>query len=277
MDGVSRGKPFLAKLDPSGTVLYSTFQPVAPSEWSSPNAFAVDATGNVYLAGAEPAQAVAPANSDIYRDIPNLRVVKIAPESTGTENRFFLYQPFSPVDGTTSGVDLVVGRTGDATGPAAAAYATSDGTAIAGEDYVAAAGMLSFTSGEVVKTLRVGLIPVPADVVKGDFTFDVTVTPGEPGVNRTTVDICNPKAPPPIPVPIVTTPGTHWTATSDTPWVRVLPPSGTGSGTAAIVVDPTFVLSGVYQTQITWTAQDGGGPVGSGYTTTVTTTVGSYP
>ncbi len=53
---------------------------------------------------------------------------------------------------------IVVRRTGPATIPASVDYETRDDTAVAGEDYVAASGTLSFEAGEVEKSFDVTLI-----------------------------------------------------------------------------------------------------------------------
>ena len=66
-------------------------------------------------------------------------------------------------NGEASGpFELTVRRTGDATGASTISYATSDGTALAGQDYTATSGTLSFAAGEAAKTFQV---PVTNDVV----------------------------------------------------------------------------------------------------------------
>jgi Calx-beta domain len=53
-------------------------------------------------------------------------------------------------------------------------YATSDGTATAGSDYVASSGSVSFAPGQTQKTV---LITVTGDdATEGDETFDVTLS-----------------------------------------------------------------------------------------------------
>ncbi len=61
-----------------------------------------------------------------------------------------------------------------AAGPVTVAYATADGTATAGSDYVAASGTLTFGAGETAKTIQV---TVNGDtVVEGNEAFTVRLT-----------------------------------------------------------------------------------------------------
>ena len=57
-----------------------------------------------------------------------------------------------------SHIDLPVNRSGGAIGTAQVRFATLDGTAIAGEDYVASAGALTFLNGEKQKVIRIQLL-----------------------------------------------------------------------------------------------------------------------
>lgn len=59
----------------------------------------------------------------------------------------------SVAEGATATV--TVSRTGDVTGPATVAYATSNGTATAGADYTAASGTLTFAANQSSKTFSV--------------------------------------------------------------------------------------------------------------------------
>jgi hypothetical protein len=239
-------------------------------------AFWVDAAGNAYIAGTEASQDLEFGYANY---VPQSRLVKIAPASTGTANKFFVYEPVFHASGTASSVDVLVGRTGDLTGPATVAYTASGGTALPGEDYVAASGTVTFGPGEEVKAARISLIASPPDVVKGDFTFNVSVVPAVPGSGTATVDICYPKLPPaPIQLPIVTTPDVRWTAQSNVPWASVVPPLGSGSGAPYVYLDPNQIpLPGTYVIHIAWTDQSGGGATGSGYGTDITLVIEDYP
>jgi hypothetical protein len=74
---------------------------------------------------------------------------------------------------------ITVNRQGGSTGTLSVNYATSDGTATAGQDYTAIAGTLTFADGETTKTL---IIPVINDSIS-EPTEDVSLTlsraPGE--------------------------------------------------------------------------------------------------
>ena len=59
---------------------------------------------------------------------------------------------------------LTVTLSAPATGPVTVAYATADGTALAGSDYTASSGTLSFAAGETSKTIQV--------VVRGDAAVE---------------------------------------------------------------------------------------------------------
>ncbi|MFG1464289.1 Calx-beta domain-containing protein [Xanthobacter sp. DSM 24535] len=61
-----------------------------------------------------------------------------------------------------------------ATGPVSVQYATGNGTALAGSDYVAGAGTLSFAAGETSKTVHVDI--VGDTMVEGNETFSVTLS-----------------------------------------------------------------------------------------------------
>ena len=69
---------------------------------------------------------------------------------------------------------ITVLRTNGFTGPVGVSYFTSDGTAIAGVDYVSTNGVLSFSDGETNKTIVVGIINNALPV--GDVVFRVTIT-----------------------------------------------------------------------------------------------------
>jgi Ca2+-binding RTX toxin-like protein len=62
------------------------------------------------------------------------------------------------VDEKAGWADLIVRLDAAAAGTVSAAYATLDGTAVAGSDYAAENGVLTFAPGEVVKTVRVVLL-----------------------------------------------------------------------------------------------------------------------
>ena len=71
-------------------------------------------------------------------------------------------------------VTLTVARTGPASAAGSVAYATADGTAVAGTDYTAASGILSFAAGQTSATFAVPILNNA--VFAGDRTFAVNLT-----------------------------------------------------------------------------------------------------
>ncbi|MFP5299275.1 MAG: Calx-beta domain-containing protein, partial [Actinomycetota bacterium] len=72
-----------------------------------------------------------------------------------------------------SSVDLWVIRAGSDSAPASVGYSTSDGTAVAGEDYASRSGTLSFGAGERAKRISVGIIDDGS--ASGEVSFDLTL------------------------------------------------------------------------------------------------------
>jgi len=69
---------------------------------------------------------------------------------------------------------ITVTRIGDITGAGSVDYATSNGTAVAPQDYTAVAGTLNFTAGETFQTIP---IPIVNDnITEGVETFNVTLS-----------------------------------------------------------------------------------------------------
>jgi len=86
------------------------------------------------------------------------------------------------VSETTTSLLLTVERTGSATGAATVAYATQDVTAIAGLDYTAQSGTLSFAVGMTSATIS---IPITNDATyEGDENFVVTLSNAVGAVRR---------------------------------------------------------------------------------------------
>ncbi len=70
-------------------------------------------------------------------------------------------------------IALTVVRDNPNTGPVTVSFASTNGTAIAGVDYIATNGILSFADGEAAKTI---MVPIIDDlIVTGDRTFTVTL------------------------------------------------------------------------------------------------------
>ncbi|MBK6471265.1 MAG: hypothetical protein IPF94_11190 [Betaproteobacteria bacterium] len=62
------------------------------------------------------------------------------------------------VDEAAGSASFFVSLSRPAAGPVSVSYATADDTAVAGQDYLAAAGLLNFAAGERVKTVTVGIV-----------------------------------------------------------------------------------------------------------------------
>lgn len=78
------------------------------------------------------------------------------------------------VEEGTATASITVQRSGNSASAASVDFSTSDGTAVAGEDYRATSDTLNFAAGEITQTLT---IPILNDVfVEGDETFSVTLS-----------------------------------------------------------------------------------------------------
>src|SRR5581483_592339 len=71
-------------------------------------------------------------------------------------------------------INVTVSRGGDTTGASSVAYATSNGTAKEGKDYVAAVGAVSFAAGETSKTFPV--LVIDNAFVDGTRTINLTLS-----------------------------------------------------------------------------------------------------
>ena len=85
-----------------------------------------------------------------------------------------------PVEANAGTVLVTVTREGDIRQPLSVNYATADGTAIAGQNYTAASGVLNFNAGESSKTIPITILPPPAfgpDTVPWEsLIFSVTLS-----------------------------------------------------------------------------------------------------
>src|SRR5438128_7835401 len=71
------------------------------------------------------------------------------------------------------GIDISVFRAGNTNVAVAVDYSTTNGIAVAGEDYVPQTGTLTFAAGETNKTLRVSILD--DGLVEGDEWFSVVL------------------------------------------------------------------------------------------------------
>jgi hypothetical protein len=68
---------------------------------------------------------------------------------------------------------LTVQRTGGSVGNLSVDYSTTDGTAVAGQDYTAASGTLNFTAGETSKTIQLTILDDATTEPAENFTIDL--------------------------------------------------------------------------------------------------------
>jgi uncharacterized delta-60 repeat protein len=91
-----------------------------------------------------------------------------------------------PIAGYGNTAILTVNRTGGATGTVTVDYATSDGTASAGADYIATTGTLTFLDGETSKTISIPILD-DGTLEGGSETFSVTLSNPTGGATLGTV------------------------------------------------------------------------------------------
>jgi hypothetical protein len=92
----------------------------------------------------------------VLRDVCTL----YANDSQGAPQVEFAGNEF-PVGSDSGTVSITVTRLGDASQPLTVNYATMDGTAVAGTNYVATSGALQFAANERTKTIPVTILPPP--------------------------------------------------------------------------------------------------------------------
>lgn len=85
----------------------------------------------------------------------------------------------------TSNLSFTVTLSKSSSSPVTVSYATADGTAVAGQDYAATAGTITFSAGQTSKTVKVAVIG--DTVVEPDETFTVTLSnPSGATISRAT-------------------------------------------------------------------------------------------
>ncbi len=104
-------------------------------------------------------------------EVGDLRAIG-AIQDDDSESRLFVANAWAfEGDGSLSFAVTLGPQSGD---PATVDYATADGTAIAGQDYAAATGTLTFAPGETRKTITVALLDDPA--TEASETFSVSLS-----------------------------------------------------------------------------------------------------
>ncbi len=100
--------------------------------------------------------------------IPSVATVTITDDDVGVG----FASPIFVTTETSGAVTIALSRIGT-NGITSVSYATTNGTALAGTNYLAASGTLTFTNGEFLKTFNVGVLHDPR--VTGDTSFGITL------------------------------------------------------------------------------------------------------
>lgn len=97
--------------------------------------------------------------------------------SAATEPAITLTAPGSirePMPGQTATAVFTVTLDSSSTNTITVAYSTADGSALAGADYTAASGILTFAPGQTSQTINVQILSDPASTVNTAFTVNLT-------------------------------------------------------------------------------------------------------
>lgn len=137
--------------------------------------FTVPITSDNLVEGDETFGVVLSNPSSGVQLLTSLATVTIIDDDTGftlSTNAYF-------VDEGATNLMVTVYRTNATTGPASVSLTSTNGSAIAGQDFTAVGGSLNFTNGEAVKVV---LIPIVNDLlVEGDEDFQLTLSGPSPG------------------------------------------------------------------------------------------------
>lgn len=101
----------------------------------------------------------------------------VAAQTTLAANSFAGSESVGP-DGNAGNAGIVVSRVGNISGAATVDFNTSNGTAIAVEDYVPVTGTLSFAPGEIFKTVTVPFVNDETTEPLESFTFNLSNATG---------------------------------------------------------------------------------------------------
>jgi hypothetical protein len=106
----------------------------------------------------------------------------VTPAPTGCQSNCSSTTPFFSVNNVTaaegSAAAFTVTRTGSATGSYSVNYATANGTAIAGSDYAAKSGTLTFATGDATKTVSVTTLSDAVSESSETFTLNLSSPTG---------------------------------------------------------------------------------------------------
>jgi Calx-beta domain len=123
-----------------------------------------------------------PTGTDVTIGNPGSVVVSISGGATVEAGSVELSTDNYSITQTSGAMLVTVNRTGGAAGAVSVAYATTNGTAVAGTDYTAASGVLEWADGDASsKTFSVTLSA--AQAFSGTKTFSVTLSDPRSGVS----------------------------------------------------------------------------------------------
>ena len=154
----------------NGTLLFTNGQSTITFLVPIINDTLVEGNESVWMTLSNPTAEAPSSTASLGRSAAELRIVD-DDFSPGTLN--FVLSSYS-VDEAATNVTLTVVRTNGTTGLITVHYNTVDGTALAGLDYAATSGDLTFGDGENIKTF---VIPITLDVISElSETFDVILS-----------------------------------------------------------------------------------------------------
>ena len=105
---------------------------------------------------------------------PAMATVSVSGSSTTSSESVALSGSAYSVTQSAGSVTIPVNRSGGTTGAVTVAYATSNGTAVAGQNYTAQSGTLSWAAGDAsAKSITV---PISSTVISGTLTFAVALS-----------------------------------------------------------------------------------------------------
>ncbi len=157
----------------------------ANSNLNLPSGLAFDLNGNLYVANSNSATIEkfdSGGNGTLFASsglsFPVFIAVReISPTAVFVQLSSTTYS----VNENAGSVPIIITRSGDSSGSSTVHYATSDGTAMAGQDYAAKSDDLTFGPGEVTKTINVTILD---DNVNGpNETFNFTLGSPSAGTN----------------------------------------------------------------------------------------------
>lgn len=138
---------------------------------SAPKSFNVPILDDTLIEGNETFTVTLSSAFGVVLGTPNPATVTITDIENGTAQ--FTVSNVDTAEGSTA--ILTVSRTGGSSGPLTVNYATSNGTATAGQDFTAASGAITFADGDTAPQSI--SIPILDDAVaEGAETFTVTLT-----------------------------------------------------------------------------------------------------